>query len=67
MKVVNSVLELIGNTPMIRLNRVTNGVEAAVLAKLEYLNPTGSVKDRIAARSVVSARKLHPRRLQHLL
>ncbi len=67
MKVVNSVLEFIGNTPMIRLNRVTNGVEAAVLAKLEYLNPTGSVKDRTAARSVVSVRKLHPRRLQHLL
>lgn len=48
MKVVNNILELIGSTPMIRLNRVTDGLENIVFAKLEFLNPSGSVKDRIA-------------------
>jgi cystathionine beta-synthase len=43
----NNILEVIGNTPMVRLNRVARGVRATMLAKLEYLNPGGSVKDRI--------------------
>jgi cystathionine beta-synthase len=50
-----SVLDLIGNTPLIRLNRVTEGVPATVLAKVEYFNPGGSVKDRIAVRMVDAA------------
>src|SRR6201999_3328412 len=50
-----SVLDLIGNTPLIRLNRVTEGIEATVLAKVEYFNPGGSVKDRIATRMIDAA------------
>src|SRR6266581_3081569 len=42
----NNILEVIGKTPMVRLNRVARGVRATMLAKLEYLNPGGSVKDR---------------------
>ena len=57
MKVVNSVLELIGDTPMVRLNRVTIGVEASIFAKLEFLNPSGSIKDRIALKMIEEAEK----------
>lgn len=45
--VKNNILETIGNTPLVRLNRVTAGIKATVIAKLEYFNPGGSVKDRI--------------------
>ncbi|HEY7222214.1 MAG TPA: cystathionine beta-synthase [Micromonosporaceae bacterium] len=55
MQYVDSVVELIGNTPLVRLNRVTEGIPAAVLAKVEYLNPGGSVKDRIALRMITEA------------
>ena len=43
-----SPLEAVGNTPLVRLNLVTQGVSSAIYAKLEFLNPMGSVKDRIA-------------------
>ena len=59
MKVVDSILELVGNTPMIRLHKVTEGIEANVLVKLEYLNPSGSYKDRIALRMIEDAEKAH--------
>src|SRR3954452_13083621 len=48
---------MIGNTPLVRLNSVTEGIAATVLAKIEYVNPGGSVKDRIALRMVEDAEK----------
>ncbi len=57
MNVLKSVLETIGNTPMVRLNRLTKGVEADVLVKLEYLNPSGSLKDRIALEMIEQAER----------
>ncbi len=55
MKIANSVLDLIGGTPLVRLNRVTEGISATLLAKVEYVNPGGSVKDRIAVKMVDAA------------
>jgi len=52
---VDSLLDLVGNTPLLRLQRVTDGARPTVLAKIEYLNPGGSVKDRIALRMVEAA------------
>ena len=58
MRIVNSVTDLIGHTPLVRLNSVTRGItDATVLAKVEYLNPGGSVKDRIAIGLVDAAEK----------
>jgi cystathionine beta-synthase len=54
---VDNVVELIGDTPLVRLRRVTAGIDATVLAKVEYLNPGGSVKDRIAVAMVDAAEK----------
>jgi len=58
MKVYNSVLETIGNTPLIRLNRVTEGLKCTILAKQESRNPGGSVKDRICLSMVKEAERL---------
>jgi cysteine synthase len=46
-KIAENLTDLIGRTPLLRLNRITNGLEAQVVAKLESFNPGGSVKDRI--------------------
>jgi cystathionine beta-synthase len=51
----DNVVELIGNTPLVRLRNVAAGLPATVLAKVEYFNPGGSVKDRIALRMVEEA------------
>ena len=55
MSYADNVLGLIGNTPLVKLNRVTEGVKATVLVKPEYLNPGGSVKDRIALKMIENA------------
>ena len=54
-KIANSVVDLIGNTPLVRLRKVTEGAGAEVLAKLEFQNPGGSVKDRIALSMIEAA------------
>jgi cystathionine beta-synthase len=51
----DSMISLVGNTPLVRLNSVTQGIQATVLAKVEYFNPGGSVKDRIAVRMIEAA------------
>ncbi|MEV7446762.1 cystathionine beta-synthase [Streptomyces sp. NPDC091204] len=51
----DSMISLVGNTPLVKLNRVTEGLQATVLAKVEYFNPGGSVKDRIAVRMIEAA------------
>ncbi len=56
-KIVNDITELIGNTPLIRLNRIVKPDSAEILAKVEYLNPSGSVKDRIALAMIEDAEK----------
>jgi len=55
MKYYNSVVELIGNTPLVKLNKVTEGIACTVLAKVEYFNPGGSIKDRIAENLINAA------------
>ena len=54
-RVFATVGELVGGTPLVRLNRLTEGLDATVLAKLEYYNPAGSVKDRVAAAIIDAA------------
>jgi len=57
MKYVNSMLEAIGNTPLLKLNKVTKDISANVFVKLEYLNPSGSYKDRMALAMIEAAEK----------
>ncbi|MFD3910464.1 cystathionine beta-synthase [Streptomyces sp. NPDC058603] len=51
----DSMISLVGNTPLLKLTSVTEGIQATVLAKVEYFNPGGSVKDRIALRMIEAA------------
>ncbi|MBW3094810.1 pyridoxal-phosphate dependent enzyme [Bifidobacterium sp. 64T4] len=57
MTIYNSTSELIGNTPLIKLNHVTDGIEATIAVKVEYFNPGGSAKDRIAERIIDAAER----------
>ncbi|WP_127499637.1 cystathionine beta-synthase [Actinoplanes solisilvae] len=57
MRYYDNVVDIIGDTPLVKLNKVTEGIAATVLAKVEYFNPGGSVKDRIALRMVLDAEK----------
>ncbi|MFC0875572.1 cysteine synthase A [Saccharicrinis sp. FJH2] len=57
MKVANSVIDLIGNTPLVRLNKLTKGIDANVFVKLESANPGGSVKDRLGLALIEDAEK----------
>jgi len=57
MHVADSITDLIGNTPLVRLNRVTEGCAATIVAKLEFFNPLGSVKDRIAFSMIEAAER----------
>ncbi|OGJ54109.1 cystathionine beta-synthase [Candidatus Peribacteria bacterium RIFCSPHIGHO2_01_FULL_49_38] len=57
MKYAKNLLEVIGNTPLVKLNAIAEGIDALVLAKLEYLNPGGSMKDRIGIAMIEDAEK----------
>ena len=57
MQYYESIIDTIGNTPLVRLNRVNKGVKGTILVKVEYFNPGNSVKDRMAVRMVEDAEK----------
>jgi cystathionine beta-synthase len=56
-KYANTILDTIGDTPLVKLNKITKGIDATVLAKVEYFNPGGSVKDRIGVNIVADAER----------
>ena len=56
-RIYNNIVETVGRTPLVKLNRVTDGVDATVLAKCEFFNPLGSVKDRIGMSMIEAAER----------
>src|SRR6185436_18795178 len=57
MQIASDVLALVGNTPLVRLSRIGRGLKPAIVAKMEHLNPGGSVKDRIGLRMIEDAER----------
>ncbi|MBD3414816.1 MAG: pyridoxal-phosphate dependent enzyme [Candidatus Aminicenantes bacterium] len=56
-KIYNDIVETTGNTPLVKLNRITKGLKSEIYAKIEFFNPAGSVKDRIAKYMIETAEK----------
>jgi len=56
-RIYNNIVETVGRTPLVKLNRVTAGVPATILLKCEFFNPLGSVKDRIGMSMIEDAEK----------
>jgi cysteine synthase A len=56
-KIYNNIVETVGNTPLVKLNKVTQGLDATIALKLEYFNPLGSVKDRIGKAMIEAAER----------
>jgi cystathionine beta-synthase len=56
-KIYNNIVETIGNTPVVKLNKITEGLKSDIFAKIEFYNPAGSVKDRIAKYMIEDAEK----------
>src|SRR2546422_2048111 len=56
-RIYNNIVETVGNTPLVRLNKVTAGLPATVLLKCEFFNPLGSVKDRIGMSMIEDAER----------
>ena len=54
-RIYNNIVETVGRTPLVRLNKVTDGVPATILVKCEFFNPLGSVKDRIGMSMIEDA------------
>src|SRR6478609_9968424 len=57
MNYYNSIVDTIGNTPLVKLNKVTKGIPGTILAKVEYFNPGNSTKDRMALKMILDAEK----------
>ena len=57
MDIKQNILETIGNTPLIKLNKITREIPAMVLAKVDYFNPGNSIKDRMAIKMIEVAKK----------
>ena len=57
MKIANNITELIGNTPLVRLNKLSEGLHADIVLKLEFFNPLSSVKDRIGLAMIEAGEK----------
>ncbi len=55
MRIANDITDLVGNTPLVRIQRIAEGTVAAVVAKLEFYNPAHSVKDRIGVSMINAA------------
>ncbi len=56
-RIYSNITELVGNTPLVRINRLTEGIDATILGKLEFYNPAASVKDRIGVAIIEAAEK----------